>query len=439
TSTFTPEISLDENGKYYWKVYAYDMYGATTAVETGWYFWVNSENEAPSNFSLIYPGDGIDASTTTIEFTWGDSIDPDPNDTAAYELYYSIYSNYSSSQTFTGLSYSSKSVSGLADNTSYYWKVMAYDIGKASTTLSANTSWYFNVRIPPLEPTALTALDKANDSGGSIYLGWTKSDDDGAGWNDVQGYSIYRSTYQGGYGFIDSVLNNTTYYYDGTAVTETFYYYVVRATDSYNESVNSSSASAKAVDNIDPVAITNLTALAGPYGGVVTLQWTAPAEDNGGSGACTSYDVRYSTTGDINSGNFDAATQAAGEPSPGVVGASEEMYVLNLTANVTHWFAIKSIDESGNAVLDTTIWISSAIPPPPTAPASITVTDTPSDGGKQLNIEWPKSVDDGGGGDVVNLYQLYRSTTSGEFNYNVVNATITADTSATYFYTDTGT
>jgi hypothetical protein len=78
----------------------------------------------------------------------------------------------------------------------------------------------------------------------------------------------------------------------------------------------------------------------------VQLTWTAPGDD-GATGTAASYDVRYSTSV-INAVNFDAATQAAGEPSPHAAGTPESFLVTGLAPDTQYFFAVKTWDESNN-------------------------------------------------------------------------------------------
>jgi phosphodiesterase/alkaline phosphatase D-like protein len=78
----------------------------------------------------------------------------------------------------------------------------------------------------------------------------------------------------------------------------------------------------------------------------VQLTWTAPGDD-GATGTAASYDVRYSTSV-INAVNFDAATQAAGEPSPHAAGTPESFLVTGLAPDTQYFFAVKTRDESNN-------------------------------------------------------------------------------------------
>lgn len=82
--------------------------------------------------------------------------------------------------------------------------------------------------------------------------------------------------------------------------------------------------------------------------GRVTLTWTATGDD-GLTGRATSYDIRYALAPVSNGAVFDAATQAIGEPLPQISGSAEQMTVSGLTPGTTFFFAIKAVDNMGNA------------------------------------------------------------------------------------------
>jgi len=79
---------------------------------------------------------------------------------------------------------------------------------------------------------------------------------------------------------------------------------------------------------------------------LVTLSWTAPGDD-GLVGRATRYDLRYSKS-PITTANFAQATVVVGVPLPGPAGFTEHYAVGGLNSGSTYYFAIKTVDESGN-------------------------------------------------------------------------------------------
>ena len=100
------------------------------------------------------------------------------------------------------------------------------------------------------------------------------------------------------------------------------------------------------IDNIPPSAVTNLVA-SNPTLNSVTLTWTATGDD-GNLGTANSYDVRYSTV-PISEANWGLASKATGEPKPKSPGLMETFTVKELSFSTTYYFALKVIDNVGNA------------------------------------------------------------------------------------------
>jgi len=103
------------------------------------------------SFSLLSPGDGetVDASVVT----WESTTDPDPGDTVSYCVYYSTDSTFSVQDSMVcDLSETTYTLS-VADSTTYYWKVKAYDQWGAYRWSDQVWSFYFTVETftPPYE------------------------------------------------------------------------------------------------------------------------------------------------------------------------------------------------------------------------------------------------------------------------------------------------
>lgn len=108
--------------------------------------------------------------------------------------------------------------------------------------------------ISPQPPSNVTAADAR--TGGTINVSWNVSPDDGAGQGDVKQYHIYRATTPTGFGGtpVGTVANGLTTFADTTAVGGTDYYYMVRAYDGANESVDSNVAGpVQATDQQPPI------------------------------------------------------------------------------------------------------------------------------------------------------------------------------------------
>jgi chitodextrinase len=141
---------------------------------------------------------------------------------------------------------------------------------------------------------------------------------------------------------------------NGTAETHTVsglspyttYWFAIEAYDEVpNYSGVSNSASAKTLD-LPPAAISNLLAVS-PTNTSITLTWTAVG-DHGTVGTAAGYIVKYSTTGPINSTNWNSATTYAQSWTPLPAGSTETHTITGLSPNTTYWFSIEAYDEVPN-------------------------------------------------------------------------------------------
>lgn len=105
------------------------------------------------------------------------------------------------------------------------------------------------------------------------------------------------------------------------------------------------------VDDTTPPAAVTLYAVPGAPSDSLTLVWLAPADDGNvsASGNASTYDIRYSTTGEINtSATWNAAFNCTGEPTPATPGDIEIFEVTGLSPDTTYYFALKTADEVPN-------------------------------------------------------------------------------------------
>lgn len=115
----------------------------------------------------------------------------------------------------------------------------------------------------------------------------------------------------------------------------------------------------------------------------VKLEWTAPGDD-GSVGTASSYDVRYSTSA-ITEGNWAAATEASGEPTPGIAGTEEEMEVSGLDADTTYYFGLKTSDEVPNeSGLSNVPSVDTDVAPTPVVPPTFYNVKS-----RRLKRDWP--------------------------------------------------
>ncbi len=282
----------------------------------------------------------------------------------------------------------------------------------------------------PGAPSGLTAQDTPNDEGGSIDLSWNRSPDDGTGNDNVSEYRVYRATSSGAYDYATPLLtvaaiNRDTYSaQDTTAVTGTLYFYVVRAWTGLAESADSNEASATAIDDLAPPAITTLTAQDTPNdnGGSIDLDWsgyTAPSDVD-------HYNI-YRDTSLFTT--VAGLTLIASVSNPAATSYTD----ATTTDGVDYYYAVTPVDAGGNEDPNVTPAgpvqsVNNLIPGPIT---TLVAQDTPNDDGGSIDLDWsaytaPPDTDH---------YNVYRSTSS--FT-NVGSATLvgTVNDPATKAYAD---
>jgi phosphodiesterase/alkaline phosphatase D-like protein len=135
----------------------------------------------------------------------------------------------------------------------------------------------------------------------------------------------------------------------GLTPATTYYFAIKTADDVPNWSLISnivSRATTAAPDSIRPAPVASL-AITGVTDSTASLSWTAVGDDSL-TGIATSYDIRYSTT-PITAANFTSATPVSGVPLPATPGTSQSVVVHNLSREVTYYFAMRVIDDAGNA------------------------------------------------------------------------------------------
>ncbi len=103
---------------------------------------IGDVNHAPESFSLLLPADGAEIDTLNPEFIWQAAQDPDAGDS----LYYKI--QLSADSTFSRIIYTESCTDSafallitLANHSTYYWRVCAFDRDKASCCCSSDFSF----------------------------------------------------------------------------------------------------------------------------------------------------------------------------------------------------------------------------------------------------------------------------------------------------------
>lgn len=394
TGTSYSDAGVTANGTYYYKVQAVNNFGSSdySAIAYATTSGAYSVPPTPTNLLTTFAGPG------QINLTW-DAV----SGATSYYLYRatSYYGNYSN---IAMLNTSSYTDTGLAVNTTYYYKVQAVDSAGSSgysAIASATTTNSYSI---PSSPTNLVATVTGPNQ---INLTWDAV-------SGATNYYIYRSTtYYGNYTNI-VVVTTPSYLNTGLAANSS-YYYKVEAYNSAGPSgfsaITGATLNGSYSSGSVPSAPTNLTAtVAGPN--QINLAWDAV------SGA-TSYYLYRSTSYYGTYSNINVLTT----PSYADTG---------LTTNGTYYYEVQAVNSFGSSGYSaitnaTTNGSYSSVPSTPTN--LIATAANPS----QINLTW-NAVS----GAV--SYYIYRATSySGTYsNITVVTSPSYVDTglatNGTYYY-----
>ena len=179
TSTSEQVNYLSTSTTYYWRVKAMDQAGSSSWSSVWSFTTATAQVQPPSAPTLASPSDGASGQPTTLTLTWNAvSNSGHYNIQVATDLTFSniVYSNY----TLIG---TSTEVSGLSQNTEYYWHVSASNTGGQS---SWSSTWTFatSTAALPSAPQPLSPSNGATNLGDSLTFVWRSAS--GASEYDLQ-------------------------------------------------------------------------------------------------------------------------------------------------------------------------------------------------------------------------------------------------------------
>jgi len=211
----------------------------------------------------------------------------------------------------------------------------------------------------------------------------------------------------------------------------TTYYIAIRATDkASNEALDNNVTSAMAKqDTTAPAAVTDLFAETWTGVGEIRLTWTAPGDDgwsNPISGG--EYRIQFSSNYAVSWSTADAQKNFSCSVNPGDPQSRILYQTDGLIPGTTYYFRLWTADEASNwsgLSNGATAWAQIVILAPE-APTGLVARP----GNRKVTLTWtPNSEED------MSRYWVFRSTTSGSYDYSVALATVTHPTAK---YVDTG-
>ncbi|MCX6660993.1 MAG: Ig-like domain-containing protein [Euryarchaeota archaeon] len=159
-TSYDPIGNLAFNTTYHWQIVAWDNNNETSSGPL-WVFTTVKGNNPPNIPNTPNPAHASINISITTNLTWIGG-DPD-NDTVKYDVYFGIISSppkVSSNQSIT----SYNPLVDLANNTKYYWKIIAWDSNKTS---AVGPLWYFTTKTGQEGPLTVTITKPLP---GEVYL-----------------------------------------------------------------------------------------------------------------------------------------------------------------------------------------------------------------------------------------------------------------------------
>ncbi|MBU0982865.1 MAG: fibronectin type III domain-containing protein, partial [candidate division Zixibacteria bacterium] len=295
-------------------------------------------------------------------------------------------------------------VTGLAENTTYYFAIKTADEVPNWSTLSNVPS--ASTAQESTAPAAIAALSAGSPTETSIVLSWTAPGDDGntgtASQYDIRysGSAITdanwdAATQVSGEPTPQPAGSSESFTVTGLVENTTCYFAIKTADEVPNWSALSNVCSGTThQESTAPSALADLS-VDSPTLNSLTLHFTAPGDD-GSVGTASEYDIRYST-GIITAANFAGATQVTGEPSPQAAGSSEAIEITGLTENTTYYFAVKTADEVPNWSAISNV-VSASTADEVTPPAVVADLVSGSQTAATVTLSWTAPGDDGTSG-----------------------------------------
>jgi parallel beta-helix repeat protein len=313
------------------------------------------------------------------------------------------------------LNLTSYNVTGLAINTSYYYRIRAYNTG--GTSASSNVVTLTTLLNPPALPSAPVA-NSATKITQTSFL---------ANWNTVSGATGYKldvatdnsfTNYLTGYNN-KAILNSTSDSVGGLTV-NTIYYYRVRASNSGGSSANSGTITVTTLANPPlPPVCTSASAITQTS---FTANWNSSTTASG-------YRLDIST----NNG-FTSFVSGYNDKD---VGNLTNATVTGLSLNTAYYYRIRAYNSGGSSDNSNTVSVTTLLTAPtqPSAPTATSATGITQTG---FTARWNTSSSSTGYYIDVSGNSTFSSFISGYSNKFVGNVTGTAITGlsakSTYYY-----
>jgi photosystem II stability/assembly factor-like uncharacterized protein len=385
TNTYLDVTGLSENTEYFWRVRAEDDdsesdWSAVWSFET-----LNPVLDPPD---LVSPADNATDQNTSLTLDW-DAV----TGATSYDVQLSTSSNFTTTIVNQSTTNTYLDVTGLSENTEYFWRVRAEDDDSESDWSAV---WSFETLNPVLDPPDLVSpADNATDQNTSLTLDW----------DAVTGATSYDVQVSTSSNFTTTIINQSTTdtYFGVTGLSEnTEYFWRVRAEDDDTESDWSAVWSFTTLNPVlDPPDLVSPADNATDQNTSLTLDWDAVT-------GATSYDVQVST-----SSNFTTTiiNQSTTDTYFGVTGLSE---------NTEYFWRVRAEDDDSESDWSA-VWSFETLNPVLDPPDLVSPADNATDQNTSLTLDWDAVTG-------ATSYDVQVSTSS-----NFTTTIINQSTTDTYF------
>ncbi len=154
TTSWQSDVQLQENTVYYWRATASDDTGLSTTTDTVSFF-VNTFNDTPSLPGINSPTDASEVATNSVDLIVNNASDLD-NNALVYEFELDTVISFDSASVQRsgtineGVATTLWNVSGLQEDTTYFWRARASDGNSSSDWVQASFTVNSNNTAPPV-------------------------------------------------------------------------------------------------------------------------------------------------------------------------------------------------------------------------------------------------------------------------------------------------
>lgn len=219
----------------------------------------------------------------------------------------------------------SLAVSDLEANTTYYYKVTAYDKAGNESGDSQVSSFYVKDLTAPSGKMKVTAEAKVENGQQVVDLSWDAAEDN-------IGVTKYLVEYGSGKNLISYETTSTHFRLPGTVAGKLTVQ--IRAYDAAGNESKISKSNVTIADKIAPDVVRNLSCVQDESKYKATLTWDESL-DNGGTAKASGYYVTYATNADFSDGVTKKTTKAT-------------LSLSKLQANTTYYYKVTAYDKAKN-------------------------------------------------------------------------------------------